>query len=265
MKTPTALHDIKGIGPGYERRLIGAGIDTIEALALADADSLASSPHSLPRARIVDWINEARSLLPPEAPSVRSPQPEQGVESDVFVIRVSRDPTHPTGRVSIHNVRTSTGRRWNSWVPEELQEFMERESGLLEGTAEDEAALAGAAHPARLHADVAQPAHEAVPMELGHMMMNRPRDVEVLLSTNSLEGACTNATVDVRLLARKVGSTTTTVAGSRTYGMTPPDPVIARFDDLALPAGLYRLSLDLSVRSQTGAVLDSRLVVASSR
>ncbi len=47
--------------------------------------------------------------------------------------------------------------------------------------------------------------------------------------------------------------------------MTPPDPVIARFDDLALPAGLYRLSLDLSVRSQTGAVLDSRLVVASSR
>ncbi|WP_257300012.1 class III poly(R)-hydroxyalkanoic acid synthase subunit PhaC [Haloarchaeobius sp. FL176] len=52
------LEDIDGIGPAYAERLRDAGVDSVDALAAADAVELAESSE-LPVSRVEDWIDAA--------------------------------------------------------------------------------------------------------------------------------------------------------------------------------------------------------------
>lgn len=54
-----SLQDIKGIGPSYADRLSGAGVETIDQLADADADDLADET-GLSVKRIESWIERAK-------------------------------------------------------------------------------------------------------------------------------------------------------------------------------------------------------------
>lgn len=58
----TPLEEIKGIGPTYGTRLREAGIDTIAALADADAAALAGRT-DIAETRLATWIDRARARL----------------------------------------------------------------------------------------------------------------------------------------------------------------------------------------------------------
>ncbi len=55
------LQDVTGIGPAYAESLAGAGVETVDALADADADALAAET-DLPESRLEDWIAQAQDL-----------------------------------------------------------------------------------------------------------------------------------------------------------------------------------------------------------
>jgi polyhydroxyalkanoate synthase len=55
---PDDLTEIKGIGPKYAALLAELGIGSFAALAAADPESLSSSVD--PRARVEDWIAQAK-------------------------------------------------------------------------------------------------------------------------------------------------------------------------------------------------------------
>jgi polyhydroxyalkanoate synthase subunit PhaC len=59
-----SLLDVNGIGPTYAARLREAGISTLDDLAGADADTLASRVEVIGgRATIVNWIQQAQELV----------------------------------------------------------------------------------------------------------------------------------------------------------------------------------------------------------
>ncbi|MFC7209693.1 class III poly(R)-hydroxyalkanoic acid synthase subunit PhaC [Natronoarchaeum sp. GCM10025321] len=55
------VQTIDGVGPTYKERLVDAGYGTVETLADADADTVATEC-DLPISRVEDWIDQARSL-----------------------------------------------------------------------------------------------------------------------------------------------------------------------------------------------------------
>jgi predicted flap endonuclease-1-like 5' DNA nuclease len=57
------LVDVTGIGPAYAARLNSIGINSLEDLAHADAETIASRIEVIGGAATVsDWINQARSM-----------------------------------------------------------------------------------------------------------------------------------------------------------------------------------------------------------
>lgn len=55
------LEDVEGVGSAYASRLRSAGFDSLEALARADPDAVASSVDVSPK-RTADWVEQARGL-----------------------------------------------------------------------------------------------------------------------------------------------------------------------------------------------------------
>jgi hypothetical protein len=241
---PASFRELRGIGPATETRLHEAGVYTWDALSdlLAVLATVRGGVEGL-RTELAEFA-DARDDGGPEA---------AGERAEAFVVRLSVA-AGAVRRCSATHVRSQEERGWAQWPAEELL-------GFIREHATPDAPPPGPppgppSQPSAPPAPAAGSQHHLVVLDAGKVVGGVRRPVELLVPTGVLAdlGAVDwSATLGGRAMGGDPAAGWE--APDRPTGrVVPPEPVLVRFERVALPGGLQRLWLRLELRLSAPAV-----------